>query len=270
MRRLQPGVGLLYSWIPGLDGNMSEQAKRQRRYHLLSSPSLQNLWDEEADHEAIGVLLDRGNIRDLATNPHTEIGEPNICIAPRFWLLFRKNLHGRVRIFLELDRSITSDKIKKHMPEIRQWQDFLDDWQGPEDYGGDRYLLSLHKRHRRGVTYADLAEHVAADALSWLQWLQSQELSDFKKALPEIDRWSDHERDYWASNCSAALQLFKLAGAKDEEKIRAWWLDAGRHLASKSKRPIKAELPVKRENIIDALRAFRKRVKLKDGVGKIS
>ena len=148
-------------------------------------------------------------------------------------------------------------------------QDFLREWQGPEESGGDRYLLSLHKRHRRGVTYAHLAKSVAEDALSWLDWYQRHASSDFENALANIKDWSNLDMNYWASECTAALQLFELAGAKDEGKIHAWWLDAMRHLAPKSKRPIKAELPVKRENIIDALRAFRKRVKLKDGVGKI-
>ena len=248
---------------------MPGQAKRQRLYHTLANEFLEKLWEEQGDLQARGVLQHRELIRDLCSNPHTEIAEPLVWLAPRFNIQFKKDKYGRVRMWLDLDKSLTVEKIKERWPEIRQWQDILDDWQGPEESGGDRYLLSLHEKHRRGFTYADLAESVAADALSWLEWFQGQELSDFKKALPMINRWSDQERDYWASNCSAALQLFKLAGAKDEEKIRAWWLDAVRHLASKSKRPIKAELPVKRENIIDALRAFRKRVKLKDGVGKI-
>ncbi|NOS81312.1 MAG: hypothetical protein HOP32_07005 [Nitrospira sp.] len=248
---------------------MPGQAKRQRLYHTLSNEALETLWEKHGDLEAKTVLEARRIVRDLATNPHTEIAEPQIRLASRFWLQFKKNRSGRVGMWLELDESLSIDKIKQHWPEIRQWQDFLDDWQLPRKSGGYRYVLSLHQSHRRGVSYSALAESVAEDAISWLEWYQSQKLTDFKKALPTIDSWSDQEVNHWASECSAALQLFKLVGVKDEESIRAWWIGALKHFSSKNKKLIKAETPVTRENIIETLRAFRKRFKLKDGVGKI-
>ena len=250
---------------------MSGQTKRRRLHHFLDQTFLQKLWDEEGDLEAKGILQDIEHLRDICTNPHTQIAEPQICLAPRFWLRFNKNSSGRVRMWLEMDRAVTVEKIKDHWDEIRLFQDLLRDLQGPEksDRGCDRYILLLHRRHKRGVSYAALTESVARDAFSWIEWYWSQKITEFKKALPNINHWSDQERNHWASECSAALQLFRIAGAKDEVLIEAWWIAALKYFSSKSKRPIKADVPVTRDNIIETLKGFRKRFVPKDGVEKI-
>lgn len=249
---------------------MPGQDKRLRRYQLASLSTLKK-WDKEGDEEAREVLAQRDIVRDLATNPHTKVEAPQIWLAPRFWIQFKKHTTGgRVGLWLELDEAVTLQKIKDHWSEIRQWQDFLRDWQGPEKYGIDGYLLHLHKKHREGFSYANLTRLVADSALSWLEWYQRRLPTEFEEAVTKIDHWSDQERKHYASECSAAFKYFKMAGAKDEELISAWWIDALKHLASNNKKPIKADVPVTRENIIETLRAFRKRFNMKEGVEKIS
>jgi len=245
------------------------QDKPQRHYHTLSSEALDHLWGKKGDQEAKLTLEERKIIRDLATNPLTEIAEPQIRIAPRFWLQFKKNRSGRVRMWLELDESLTVEKIKGLWPEIRQWQKFLHDWQGSSSSVADRYLLSLEKRHRRGATYVDVAESVGDDAISWLVWYRGNDLEEFEKALSHIDDLSDEDMNHWASECSAALQLLRQAGAKNEESLRDWLFSAFKYLVSTRKLKTKPKVPVTRQNMIDTLKAFRKRFKLKDGVEKI-
>ena len=248
---------------------MPGQAKRHRRYHLLSRESLESLRDMEGDEEAEGVLEEREIVRDLATNPDSQYAEPQVRLAPRVWLKFKKDGSGRVCVWLELDESLTLEKIKIHWEEIREWQNFLRDWQGPGQFGIETFVNHLHLFHKQGFSYADIAELVANEALSWLQWLHSRKLKKFEAALARLDNWSDEETQHWASKCSAALQKFRLAGARDEELILLWWKDALRHLASNNKKPITAEMPITRDNIIDTLRSFRKRFKITKGVGKI-
>ncbi|MEK7763477.1 MAG: hypothetical protein AAB433_18015 [Nitrospirota bacterium] len=115
---------------------MPSRDKRERRYHTLSNDSLEKL-RADGDDEAEGVLQYREIVKDFATNPHTQYAEPRICIAPCFWLRFEKDSSRRVRIWLEVDESLTIAKIEKHLEEIRQWQRFLCEWQGPEGGGND-------------------------------------------------------------------------------------------------------------------------------------
>lgn len=243
--------------------------KSQRRYYSLSSEFLKILRDKEGDEEANDVLEDREIVRDLATNPYTQYGEPQIRLAPRVWIKFRKDGTGRVYMWLEMNEDVNPEKIKSCWKEIRQWQDFLRDWQGPSKFGTENYVNHLHLLHKQGFSYAHIVQLVKDEALSSLQWIQNKKFEKFEAALARIDKWSEEETKHWKSECGAGLEKFRLAGGRDEELIVLWWKDALKYLASNRKRPIRADIPLTRQNIIETLRAFRKRFELKDEVGKI-
>lgn len=245
----------------------SQPAKRPRQYHLLTDEKLQQLWDEESDPVAAGVLDERKIVRDYATNPDTEYREPNVCLGPRVWIHFTKDSSQRVIMALELDDSITVETIKQYWPAIRQWQDFLREWQGPDSVGIEGFIAKLNQRFEDGSSYADLTELVAARAVDWLQWYARQLGDEFHDAIKRLDQWSEEEMQHWIDECRAALNPFRYVGARDEEVIRAWFKAGLKYVHSEGKTSLSEDLPITKQNMIDTLRAFRKRHK--SGVGKI-
>ena len=159
---------------------MHSKNKRSRRYHTLPQHTLERLWNEEGDEEAEGVLEDRKIIRDLASNPQTEFLPHFVPLGPRLWLLFRKANNGRLGIWLELPENLAVDRIinmlKEHRGAIRQWKDFLREWQGPNN-GVEKYVNRLHGLNKEGIS-------------QWLQMKLSATFTGFATSVKSLIRLS--------------------------------------------------------------------------------
>ena len=251
---------------------------QEERYHTFTDEQLQELCEKHGDIEAKGVLEDRKIVRDLVCNPQTEFQDHLVPLGPRIWLLFRKptsSTEDRVVMYLKLEENVTQDDVRHYWWEIEQWQKLLREWAGPEKSVNPRYayLARLYKKHKEGFSVGELAELVASEALSKLEFLlyHLKKVDDLRRSLRNIETWNDRDTERWVNNTGASLELFRMAGGDErtDEALHEWLRDALKYLTSNYITPIKAPIPITGEQIEGAFKTFRKHFVKKERPEKI-
>ena len=184
---------------------------------------------------------------------------------PPPWLQLKRDNSKRIRIYLQMDETITVRRIKEHWGGIREWQGFLRESQGPEPHTTDGYLSLLNSLHGHGKSYSELARHVELQAIYWLDRYVKKMSGGLDEISLRDDEWSEDEAIHWEEECSAALNGFRILGCSRDE-IRSWLKQALKHLTSNKAASIFCDGLVERQAIIDALKRFKNRGKKGLGV----
>jgi hypothetical protein len=204
---------------------------------------------EDGDLEADGALHDRIVVRGLVANAPNYI-QLWTWIAPRFLLHFKKDDSGRVRIYLQLDDSISIGELEVHKSSIVWWQKFLRQLQGCESNAGSSgpgersafpppwLQLRIDNARRRRI-YLDATERIDiaeikyywANIRLWQKFLREEQgaepytvdgyldslnrLHENGKSYSEIARGIDERAIYWVDRYCE-----RMAGCLDEESLK--------------------------------------------------
>ena len=166
---------------------------KTRRYALLADPPLEQLAND-GDLNALTVKDDRRIVREYASDPHSSYCQHYVRLGEGVNLLFKKiGKNHPVSMFVEITSTVSVEQIKQAWAEIGQWRKFLREWQGPGRHAAEGYIASLANAHRKGYSYQDLVNRVAAEALYWLQWYTQHSLikDDVNEALGRIEQWTE-------------------------------------------------------------------------------
>lgn len=243
-------------------------ACRPSRKRLLKSSdrALQLYWERDGIEEAIAILEDRQIVKDLVTNPDSSYLDHQVWIGTHAWLLFRKprHKHERVVMWLQLDERVRQEDVKNNWFEIEHWQKLIREWGGPgkSSKPRDKYHGLLYEKYISGMSSGQLVEEVASNALLMLEHLiyQHSKSSEMKRALENVNSWSDEDTDRWMNNFKAALDHFRMAGGgRKDDALSDWLKDAVKHVMTDGRTPISSDYPITASQIEGVFKTFKKR-----------
>lgn len=121
----------------------------QRRYHLVTTQVLEN-WAKRGDMNAQVVLLARERVRGMVVAKNGASAQHIVYLSPTVSLLFKQGITAPSWVTMAIivsDNLSVKDFIGRNKViwmAIRQWRQFLSDWQGPWVHGGEgNFLLRI-------------------------------------------------------------------------------------------------------------------------------
>jgi hypothetical protein len=258
---------------------MPQGPKARKSYHILADEVLTQM-SGKGDHIAASVLAQRQAIQAMVNelrgvaerSPQSRSRETysqQVSLGDGVSLHFCGRPLWGVSLYVTLNidpsgRLISSEVLKKHRREIRQWWDLLQRWQGPEFTSFENVIGDWKFMKDSGHSYNEIAAVVNSGLASALERIlalvqteQHRVTGEQMADLLDTPQWEKYAGG-WGEHLWGVVEFFRRMGHREED-IKMWVEVAiDNLLKGKSAWPPNSK-PISSEQIRSHIRAWRDR-----------
>jgi len=172
---------------------------------------------------------------------------------------------GKLRLMLEVLEDTTTPQLRDAIPVALEWRDRILSWQGPHTGGGgNQFLMSLDRDHKRGQTYMEIADAINKKVETYL-YQHFEFDQEYQTALPTFKTWGDqgdwlHSKDV-PERLGRSFALFHARGLLQAIRVKDAEIDGflkyGLKRISEGESPFEIGYPVSKDKVIATLKSWR-------------